>query len=86
MAGDGCEFGLFFSTTPQDLIQDGLYKALALASYPPPFNHVSSCLVACALGAEDIKSTAETSRHSRWLGRSGATTSGGEAPGCLPTH
>ena len=36
MAGDGCEFGLFFSTTPADLIQDGLYKALALALYPGP--------------------------------------------------
>ena len=56
MAGDGCEFGLFFSTTPQDLIKDGLYKALALALYPPPFHHVSSCLVARALGAIHLKS------------------------------
>ena len=56
MAGDGCEFGLFFSTTPQDLIKDGLYKALALALYPPPFHHVSSCLVARALGADHLKS------------------------------
>ena len=56
MAGDGCEFGLFFSTTPQDLIKDGLYKALALALCPPPFHHVSSCLVARALGADHLKS------------------------------
>ena len=39
----------------QDLIQDGLYKTLALASYPPPFHHVSSCLIARALGATDPK-------------------------------
>ena len=48
---NGCEFGTFFSSTPGDLIQDGLYKALALAYYPPPFRHVSACLVALALGA-----------------------------------
>ena len=38
------------------LINGGLYKALALALYPPPFRHVSSCLVARALGAIHLKS------------------------------
>ncbi len=42
-------------STPQDLIQDGLYKALALALYPSPFNEVSCCLVARALGAIDMR-------------------------------
>ena len=51
---DGCEFSLFFSTTPNDLVQAGLYKALAFASYPAPFHHVSACLVARALGAIDL--------------------------------
>ena len=50
-ASGGCEFGHFFSTTPRDLIQGGLYKALALAFYPQPFRHTSSCLIARALGA-----------------------------------
>ena len=27
---DSCEFGLFFTSTPQDLISDGLYKTVAL--------------------------------------------------------
>ena len=49
------QFGQFFVSTPQDLIQDGLYKALALALYPSPFNVVSCCLVARALGAIDIR-------------------------------
>ena len=33
MAGDGCEFGLFFSTTAHDLIQDGLYADIAVPLY-----------------------------------------------------
>ena len=40
----------------QDLIQDGLYKALAIAFYTPPFRHISSCLVARHLGAMDVGS------------------------------
>ena len=41
--------------TPGDLIQDGLYAALAFALYPPPFRHVSACLVARALGAKKLR-------------------------------
>ena len=51
MANGGCEFARFFSTTPQDLIVDGLYKALALACYPGHFRPVSIALVAKKLGA-----------------------------------
>jgi len=51
MENGGCEFGRFFSTTPQDLIAGGLYKALALAYYPGPFRRVSLTLVAKKLGA-----------------------------------
>ena len=50
-ARDGCPFSRFFETTPKDLIQDGLYKALALAWYPGAFRPVSVSLVAAALGA-----------------------------------
>ena len=51
MANGGCEFARMFSTTPQDLIADGLYKALALAYYPGYFRPVSIALVAKKLGA-----------------------------------
>ena len=51
MANGGCEFARMFSTTPQDLIADGLYKALALAYYPGLFRPVSIALVAKRLGA-----------------------------------
>ena len=37
--------------TPQDLIHDGLYKALALAYYPGRFRRVSLTLIAKKLGA-----------------------------------
>ena len=50
-ARGGCDFGRFFEATPHDLIQDGLYRALALASYPGAFWPVSVALVAKALGA-----------------------------------
>ena len=43
-----------FETTPQDLINDGLYSALALAAYPGCFWPVSLALVARALGAVDV--------------------------------
>jgi len=51
MDNGGCEFGRFFSTTPQDIIAGGLYKALALAYYPGPFRQVSLTLGAKKLGA-----------------------------------
>ena len=51
MENGGCDFGHFFATTPQDLIADGLYKALALAYYPGPFRPTSITLVAKRLGA-----------------------------------
>ena len=54
-ARGGCEFGRFFETTPGDLIQDGLYSALAFALYPGPFWPVSVALVAKALGAQEAR-------------------------------
>ena len=55
-AAGGCEFARFFESTPQDLIADGLYKALAYAWYPDPFRAVSVALVAQAFGAEEPES------------------------------
>jgi len=51
----GCEFGLFFTTTPSDLIIDGLYNELALACYKMPHRKVSLALAAQAMGATDVK-------------------------------
>jgi len=50
---DGCEFGTFFGTTPQDLIDDGLYRALAI-SFVSGASHrkVSYSILAKTLGAK----------------------------------
>ena len=69
----GCEFAHFFVTTPQDLIADGLYNALAHAWHPEPFRAVSVALVAQAFGAEEPLSTQSIGRWIwRWTGRRGA--------------
>ena len=47
----GCEFDRFFETTPQDLIQRGLYKTVAITLCPGAFWPVSVALMARALGA-----------------------------------
>ena len=47
----GCEFGTFFATTPQGLIEEGIYKEIAIALHTPPHRTVSLALVAQALGA-----------------------------------
>ena len=50
-AKGGCEFGTFFATTPQGLIEEGIYKEIAIALHTPPHRAVSLALVAQALGA-----------------------------------
>ena len=62
MANGGCEFARMFSTTPQDVIADGLYKALALAYYPGHFRPVSIALVAKKLGAVSRPRSWQSSR------------------------
>jgi hypothetical protein len=44
MDNGGCEFARFFDTTPQDLVDGGLYTALAFANYPGPFRPISIAL------------------------------------------
>ena len=46
----GCEFSHLFTTTPKDLIDDGLYTTIAIALYAPPHRAVSLALVAQACG------------------------------------
>ena len=47
----GVEFGTFFGTTPQGLIDEGIYKDIAIALHTPPHRAISLALVAQALGA-----------------------------------
>ena len=48
-----------FQTTPHDLVQDGMYKKLAVALHPNPFFAVSLALLAKSLGAARERSKAE---------------------------
>ena len=50
-AKGGCDFGTFFGTTPQGLIDEGIYKEIAIALHTPPHRAISLALVAQALGA-----------------------------------
>ena len=50
-ARGGCEFAHFFQSTPQDLIEDGLYRNIAIAAHPPPHRAVTVALVGQACGA-----------------------------------
>ena len=54
-ARNGCEFGHFFGTTPQSLIDAGIYKTIAIALHPAPHREVSLALVAQACGARPSK-------------------------------
>ena len=47
-----------FQTTPQDLIDDGLYKSIAIALHEMPHREVSLALVAQACGAKPSKTKA----------------------------
>ena len=81
-ARGGCEFARFFETTPGDLIADGLFKALALASYPGAFWPVSVALVAKALGARSVsRGGFETASTAKAVG---AVTPAAEAGNSVP--
>eukprot|EP00964_Phaeocystis_antarctica_P141738 scaffold106832_cov68-Phaeocystis_antarctica.AAC.1 len=58
-AKHGCEFSVFFDgRTPSDLMQEGIYSALALALYPGEFQATSVALAALALGATEVSPSA----------------------------
>jgi len=68
-AKGGCEFGTFFGTTPQGLIDEGIYKDIAIALHTPPHRVVSLALVAQALGA-----TKDAARLAARRGKAKAST------------
>ena len=78
-AKGGCEFGTFFGTTPQGLIDKGIYKDIAIALHTPPHRAVSLALVAQALGAtkDAVRLAARRGRFSSSLASSGAGGGGG---------
>ena len=47
----GCPFSHFFSVTPQDLVSSGLYRDVAIASFPGPYRPTSLAIAAMKLGA-----------------------------------
>ena len=59
----GCDFARFFRTTPLDLIDGGLYKALAFSCYPGYHRKASLALLAKALGAEQQGSSLNEMLH-----------------------
>merc|ERR1712086_212353 len=79
-AKGGCEFGTFFGTTPQGLIDEGIYKDIAIALHTPPHRAVSLALVAQALGA--TKDAARlAARRRRFSYSSSLASSGGGGGG-----
>jgi hypothetical protein len=64
-AKGGCEFGTFFGTTPQGLIDEGIYKDIAIALHMPPHRAVSLALVVQALGATKDTARLASRRGSR---------------------
>jgi len=54
-ARGGCEFGYFFTTTPRELIEAGLYMPIAVAMHPMPHRGVSLTLAAQAFGGVKTK-------------------------------
>ena len=57
-----CDFGAFFGTTPQGLVDEGIYKEIAVALHTAPHRAVSLALVAQALGATKGAALALTKR------------------------
>jgi hypothetical protein len=59
----GCEFSRFFCTTPEDLINDGLYKTLAVSLYAGEKHRaVGRALIAKAMGAVAVKRSSTESK------------------------
>ena len=61
----GCDFDNFFRSTPQDLINDGLYGRIAVACYAGHHRLVSCCLLAKELGATRSRCREEIAQRFR---------------------
>eukprot|EP00966_Prymnesium_polylepis_P169879 3927406-Prymnesium_polylepis.1 len=73
----GCPFSLFFTTTPKDLINSGLYHALASPAFPVPHRELSLVLAAKGLRSmlhDMLPAAVESERRQR----SSASTESGQ--------
>ena len=52
---DGCPFDHLYHSTPEDLINRGLYKKAAITCQPEPLRSVSLALIAKAMGAVPVQ-------------------------------
>jgi hypothetical protein len=52
---DGCEFENFFRSTPEDLVSDGLYSAIATALHREPHRQVSFVLISKVFGSTRVR-------------------------------
>jgi len=81
----GCTFDRFFQTTPQSLIDGGLYRKIAPALHAGKHRAISMALVAKELGGVDARTQSSSRISGRWLVKrkerlSCADTSGGAEP------
>jgi len=58
----GCEFGALFGTTPQGLVNEGIYEEIAIALHMAPHRAVSLAIMAQALGATKMATWQVASR------------------------
>jgi len=80
---EGCDFAHFFTTTPRELIDAGLYTPLAVGLYPRPHRDVSMALVAQALGAGKKPGKPSRSGHNTTRAKGGQQAPApAPAPGC----
>ena len=60
----GCIFGYFFQTTPEDLINVGLYKKIATAFHQEPLRPISHVMLAKEIGAVKLEGGVSGMRRS----------------------
>ena len=63
---DACEFGMFFQTTPQDLILGGLFSAIAIAWHADPFRSVCVMQAGMSLQTTTVATTKAAAKHGKW--------------------
>ena len=81
-----CDFDSFFGRTPQGLIDQGIYKEIAIALHTAPHRAISLALVAQALGAtkDAARLVARRSSIKKKLSLSSASASSGGAAAAAP--
>ena len=66
----GCDFGAFFGTTPQGLVDEGIYKEIAIALHTAPHRGV---LAGASSGRKSSAGSRQGARMTRWFSTSSST-------------